>query len=133
MSPAVAQHTGAARPCSFTGRCGYGCRDGGRCMMDEAKLLGPRRLRALAQIWADRDKVLRGEAQPELDGPTVRDVPAALPNRRPQNGPAAGAAASARAAGFTGSECRQCHSMAMVRTGTCETCQACASTSGGCS
>lgn len=35
-----------------------------------------------------------------------------------------------RAGGFTGSQCSTCGSFAMVRSGTCETCQECGSTSG---
>lgn len=42
-------------------------------------------------------------------------------------------AESARDSGFSGNTCASCGSFAMVRTGTCETCQACGSTSGGCS
>jgi hypothetical protein len=34
---------------------------------------------------------------------------------------------------FTGEICADCGSVAMVRTGTCSTCQACGSSSGGCS
>jgi hypothetical protein len=34
---------------------------------------------------------------------------------------------------FTGDICADCGSVAMVRTGTCSTCQACGSSSGGCS
>ena len=37
------------------------------------------------------------------------------------------------ASGFTGDICQDCHSVAMVRTGTCLTCNNCGSTSGGCS
>jgi hypothetical protein len=34
---------------------------------------------------------------------------------------------------FSGDICADCGSAAMIRTGTCQTCQACGSTSGGCS
>jgi hypothetical protein len=33
----------------------------------------------------------------------------------------------------TGDSCQECGSFAMVRTGTCMTCQSCGSSSGGCS
>jgi ribosomal protein L40E len=39
----------------------------------------------------------------------------------------------ARTKGFSGSVCQKCGSFNMVRTGTCETCQDCSETSGGCS
>ena len=37
------------------------------------------------------------------------------------------------AGGFTGDMCDSCQQFMMVRTGTCLTCMACGSTSGGCS
>jgi hypothetical protein len=40
---------------------------------------------------------------------------------------------TARDFGFTGSVCGSCGGFRMVRTGTCETCQDCTQTSGGCS
>jgi len=36
-------------------------------------------------------------------------------------------------AGFTGNACSECGNMRMVRTGVCETCLDCGSSSGGCS
>jgi hypothetical protein len=39
----------------------------------------------------------------------------------------------ARTKGYSGSVCQKCGSFNMVRTGTCETCQDCSETSGGCS
>lgn len=39
----------------------------------------------------------------------------------------------AKAQGFTGNICTGCGGTNMVRTGTCETCQNCFGTSGGCS
>lgn len=39
----------------------------------------------------------------------------------------------ASVSGYSGNACRDCGSFAMKRTGTCETCEACGSTSGGCS
>lgn len=38
-----------------------------------------------------------------------------------------------RMKGYTGNFCTYCGSSEMVRTGVCETCLACGSTSGGCS
>lgn len=35
--------------------------------------------------------------------------------------------------GYSGNSCRDCGSFSMRRTGTCETCDGCGSTSGGCS
>ncbi len=40
---------------------------------------------------------------------------------------------SAASRGYTGNSCQDCGSFAMKRTGVCETCEACGSTSGGCS
>lgn len=39
----------------------------------------------------------------------------------------------ASVSGYSGNACRDCGSFAMKRTGTCETCEVCGSTSGGCS
>jgi hypothetical protein len=39
---------------------------------------------------------------------------------------------AARDMGFTGNVCGRCSSSKMVRTGPCETCQECGTTSGGC-
>lgn len=39
----------------------------------------------------------------------------------------------ATTSGYTGNSCQTCGSFSMRRSGTCETCEGCGSTSGGCS
>jgi len=39
----------------------------------------------------------------------------------------------AKAKGYTGDECHQCHSFSIVQTGTCRSCLSCGANSGGCS
>lgn len=56
-------------------------------------------------------------------------LPSVAGRKAPPKTPATPAA---RAMGFTGSVCGRCQGMRMVRTGPCETCADCGTTSGGC-
>ena len=71
---------------------------------------------------------------PSVTSPTL-EAPAA-PAPKPI-GPSATATLRQReiatASGYTGDCCQTCGGFAMRRTGTCLTCEACGSTSGGCS
>jgi hypothetical protein len=82
------------------------------------------------------DEIVRREAAPRAE-PAPVDV-ADPPPTRPAIGFLAGHThapmrSAAALAGFSGEICTNCHAAAMVRTGTCLTCQACGGTSGGCS
>lgn len=66
------------------------------------------------------------------------EVPASARPLPPKPTPAARTAMMtqgeiASASGYTGNSCSDCGSFAMKRTGVCETCEGCGSTSGGCS
>lgn len=106
--------------------------------VERAVLAAANRLQVIAEAWeadltlpqgpdlylADAQARQRDE---NLDGsPRRRGVPV-------DTAPTLTQAESARDSGSSDNACASCGSFAMIRTGTCETCQACGSTSGGCS
>ena len=98
--------------------------------VEVAVLSGAHRLQVVRGAWGDEVDL----AEP----PPVGATPRALLSRAEEaHEPARPVApltrASAAVQGFSGNTCTACGSFAMVRTGTCETCQGCGSTSGGCS
>ena len=76
-----------------------------------------------------------GDAPPSTPRPAVQAASPRVP--APAQDPASTACMTqgeiASVSGYSGNACRDCGSFAMKRTGTCETCEACGSTSGGCS
>lgn len=70
-----------------------------------------------------------GHGAPTVFPPAPPHKPIEMKNAPAITGP--DARAVARASGYTGDACTRCHSFAVVRTGTCSTCQNCGH-NGGC-
>ena len=104
--------------------------------VERAVLQGAHRLQVIRDAWDD-DVTITIAANPALAPEASRALLAVADAtveliRQPPPTPAPDRTV-ARSLGFTGNTCSNCGAFAMVRTGTCETCQACSATSGGCS
>lgn len=82
-------------------------------------------------VLGKRDRVWRYPPSPEVPSIAAREEERIVSPEA--ESPPFSEKARAQMQGYTGDECYSCHQFMMVRSGTCLTCRACGSTSGGCS